>query len=721
MPAPLPSRRPARRALLAALALLPLAPALVGAAPAAATAAETSAVGSASATTAASSTASGTAAASPGSAPAASTAAAVRAAVRTSTAAAGAHPLGYDRLGVRRGSTWILGDALDGRTSRAYAEGAAGWLPVAGDLDGDGSAAPSLFRDGTWQLRDREGGPARTVRFGQRGDLPVVGDWDGDGTDTLGLFRAGRWYLRAGNGPGTTAARSFGFGLPGDVPVVGDWDADGDDDLAVRRGATWYQRDDSTAGPASRTFAFGRPTDVPVAGDWDHDGRDTPGLYRDGTWYLRRGSFSSPYVTVRLGAKGDRPVVRRTQGLAPGVTHAVVRDPAAPWVAHVATVELGAASSPETVLSNEALRGTETLTSMTRRSGAAVAVNGDFFLGSGRPVHVHANDGQLLQSETLAGRALGLDPRGAPRTGRTDLRVSLTVRPAGGPARSVAVPRTNLGGPTGGQLAAYTSAVAGLETPPDGQCYATLRPAGPRTVRADGAVDTPLVSGGARCGGLRPSVPAGTTVVAAEPAGPGGSFVRALVPGTPVTMAAQLGAPSAVDAIGGGPTLVAGGTVSPEVDQVGEFYGRHPRTAVGVTADRRLLLVTVDGRQAGYSRGMTMRELAELLRSLGAVDALNLDGGGSTEMVLNGVIANRPSGGAERPLSNALVVLPGPDTGQADLAAVPSASASLGASLRGASGLDAGSTGGLADALVRAGRPVTAELRRAAAAFRAAR
>ena len=81
-----------------------------------------------------------------------------------------------------------------------------------------------------------------------------------------------------------------------------------------------------------------------------------------------------------------------------------------------------------------------------------------------------------------------------------------------------------------------------------------------------------------------------------------------------------------------------------------------------VTADGSLLFVTVDGRQPGHSEGTTLRETAELLRALGAVDALNLDGGGSTTMVVRGPggrlrVTNRPSDAAgERPVANALAL-----------------------------------------------------------------
>jgi exopolysaccharide biosynthesis protein len=87
--------------------------------------------------------------------------------------------------------------------------------------------------------------------------------------------------------------------------------------------------------------------------------------------------------------------------------------------------------------------------------------------------------------------------------------------------------------------------------------------------------------------------------------------------------------------------------------------GRQARTLAGVTEDGRLLLVTVDGRRPGWSVGMTLPEAARLMRSLGARDALNLDGGGSTTMVVRGQVVNRPSDRVgERPVSDALYVPP---------------------------------------------------------------
>lgn len=84
---------------------------------------------------------------------------------------------------------------------------------------------------------------------------------------------------------------------------------------------------------------------------------------------------------------------------------------------------------------------------------------------------------------------------------------------------------------------------------------------------------------------------------------------------------------------------------------------RHPRTAVAKMRDGKFLMITVDGRQPGVSVGMNLNELAEYLLSLGAVDAMNLDGGGSTTMFLDGKVVNKPSDKeGERKVGDAILV-----------------------------------------------------------------
>jgi hypothetical protein len=631
---------------------------------------------------------------------------------------ASSEALGFDRLGVRRGDTWHLRDALDGGPSRSYREHLSGWLPVAGDTDGDGSDALHLFRDGVWLLRDREGDVPRVLLFGQAGDQPVMGDWDGDGVATPGVFRAGRWLLRDGDRP-AAGTGDVHFGVRGDVAVVGDWDGDGDTDLGVRRGATWFQRDAATSGAAHRSFSFGRAGDLPVTGDWDHDGRDEVGVFRDGTWLFRSAAVGSGQQSTRFGLPGDLPVVRRVRGLGPGVSHRVLRNPAVPYTAHVATVDLAAASRPDVVLAQDRLPGLEVLSSMARRARAVVAVNGDYALTSGRPVHVFADDGVLAQTPQLLGRAVAFDATGSRvAMGFPDVRVSVTAAGGAG-AVTAEVAQVNGRAPRGRQLAGWTAAGSGLTAPPPDVCYAGLRPAGAPAVGADGVLRSPLTVTGRRCGGPPPAVPRDHTVIAAVRDPADSAFVRSLSPRQPVQLSAQLGFPGAVDVLGGNPLLVSGGrVVDADVGGAGAFFRRNPRTVVGVTRTGRLLLVVVDGRQPGYSAGATLRETAELMRALGAVEAINLDGGGSSEMVLNGLVVNRPSDRRERAVSSALAVLPSAERRSGDGLAVPALPALPSPSRPGGEAArDAGSTGGLADALQRHGATLPAELEAAAELF----
>ncbi|MFF2031068.1 phosphodiester glycosidase family protein [Arthrobacter sp. NPDC058192] len=126
------------------------------------------------------------------------------------------------------------------------------------------------------------------------------------------------------------------------------------------------------------------------------------------------------------------------------------------------------------------------------------------------------------------------------------------------------------------------------------------------------------------------------------------------------------------DVVNGGPTLVQHGKLNVTAKRDGMartddsnsfFYGwvhkRNPRTIAGVDAQGRTLIVTADGRQT-TSLGLSIKEAADVARSLGMVNAINLDGGGSTTMVQNGRVVNSPSDAAgERPIGDALLLLPG--------------------------------------------------------------
>ena len=116
-----------------------------------------------------------------------------------------------------------------------------------------------------------------------------------------------------------------------------------------------------------------------------------------------------------------------------------------------------------------------------------------------------------------------------------------------------------------------------------------------------------------------------------------------------------------------GPALIRDGQIPAGIDsvEVDTNFGNHsiqgtqPRTALGWVGSGHYLLVVVDGRDEGYSRGATMTELARIMADLGCRVAYNLDGGGSSAMYWGGRIINQPSNGGERATSDILYIAQG--------------------------------------------------------------
>ncbi|MBU5422879.1 phosphodiester glycosidase family protein [Cellulomonas hominis] len=131
------------------------------------------------------------------------------------------------------------------------------------------------------------------------------------------------------------------------------------------------------------------------------------------------------------------------------------------------------------------------------------------------------------------------------------------------------------------------------------------------------------------------------------------------------TTADELVAAGVWNTLSFGPALVEDGEVVDGIEDVEvdtnvgnhSIQGDQPRTAVGVVDDNHLVFVVVDGRSPGYSAGVDMTGLAEIMQSLGAETAYNLDGGGSSAMYFDGSLVNDPLGrGAERGTSDILYV-----------------------------------------------------------------
>ncbi|MFE2284320.1 phosphodiester glycosidase family protein [Streptomyces sp. NPDC059443] len=277
------------------------------------------------------------------------------------------------------------------------------------------------------------------------------------------------------------------------------------------------------------------------------------------------------------------------------------------------------------------------------------AVNGDFFdiRGTGAPLGPGIGAGRLLHAASPgAGRAVGFGADGTGRVLRIDLDGSVTL--PGGAVRPLA--GYNTARPPAEGFAAYTADWPAAELPALGAAV-ELREGRVAAVRA--AVRRPA----------RRERPApGTTLLVA--AGAAATELAALRPGDAVAVTARPvvpgGGPLPVGAVGGREALVVAGVAQNHDGEPNNTAA--PRTAAGFSRDgRRLRLVTVDGRQRD-SGGLTLTELGRMMHRLGAYEALNLDGGGSSTLLaaLTGdtalTLENSPSDGRLRPVPNGLVL-----------------------------------------------------------------
>jgi hypothetical protein len=375
------------------------------------------------------------------------------------------------------------------------------------------------------------------------------------------------------------------------------------------------------------------------------------------------------------GAQGDTTARRE---LAPGVTFVQFIGPRIPLEAYLVRVDLRRPGLELRVLrARDQLRGREQVTDMVARARGAgadvlAAVNGDFFeLKSGENENnqviggewwkglkvtdspydtydnVHVQFGVDADSHLLMDRFL-FDGRAIARGIATPI-ITLNFNPSGNPEGT----------------ALYTSRFGGT-TPRD-------------TTRQ--TVEAPLVAAGRRGDTLLylrrgpvstnagSEIPVNGAVLAAYGPGSRSAEVRAMAEGDTVklllsTVPKPLHGMSPSLLVGGWPRIVRDGvnvageapTVEGTISRNAE--ARHPRTAIGFSRDSSTLFVlAVDGRSA-RSAGLTLIELANLMRELGAWNAMNLDGGGSTTMVVGGTVVNAPTDAAgEREVGNALAIV----------------------------------------------------------------
>jgi exopolysaccharide biosynthesis protein len=114
-------------------------------------------------------------------------------------------------------------------------------------------------------------------------------------------------------------------------------------------------------------------------------------------------------------------------------------------------------------------------------------------------------------------------------------------------------------------------------------------------------------------------------------------------------------------AVGGGPVLLQEGEIKITNEEERRFYGkaiydRHPRTAMGYIKDNKLIVLVVEGRNAGIAEGATLGQLAQIFKELGCIEALNLDGGGSSCMLVNGKETIKPSDKKQRAVPAVFII-----------------------------------------------------------------
>ena len=332
-----------------------------------------------------------------------------------------------------------------------------------------------------------------------------------------------------------------------------------------------------------------------------------------------------------------------------------------PNVVRIITIDRAQGVDVRSTLATGQLVGRLPTTEIARRWNAIVAVNGDFFESNGRPSHAFATGGRMLRAPALVEDQVGFSATDAHVSylGTPAFTMTATVQET---AATTSIQRFNDGDPGPDELAMYSPEGVGSAVPPSGVCAARLAPVAAPALDANGNAAQLHVVVAESCDGPAPTVGTSDLLVASA-TGSRASFVTSLANGQHVTIGwrAEPQWPNLLDATGSNTTLVHNGAPSDDVVfGDGPFYeATAPRTAVGQLPDGRDVLVTVDGRQPGYSVGMTPMEFAQFLVSLGVTEAANLDGGGSTTLAVGGLLVNRPSDLAgQRAVGTALVVVP---------------------------------------------------------------
>ena len=355
----------------------------------------------------------------------------------------------------------------------------------------------------------------------------------------------------------------------------------------------------------------------------------------------------------------------KSEVIAPGIEHIQItrgykseKEATGPWFINMLRIDLAGARLRMVHAMDEAV-GLETVSSMAARYGALAAVNSGYFRTTGTyrgdSVGIEVLNGKLLSESNNVRAAAGLIARegkqelifghvkfaGQIIAGQAKRAIDGLNRPRVDNELIVFTPefhRTTLTDPNGLELIVRRERIVERRD---------LK--GSSTIPADGYVIS--VAGTARRWALE-KLRVGTRV-------------KLNLDWSPTETETADSWKQAANIIGGGPQLIKNGRV--EITNAAEkilpafVSDFHPRTAIARLKSGQILLVAIDGRQPGVSAGMSLTMVADLLLEFGAVEAINLDGGGSTTMVIRNKLVNKPSDATgERPVSDAILIFPRP-------------------------------------------------------------
>jgi Phosphodiester glycosidase/SPOR domain len=358
-----------------------------------------------------------------------------------------------------------------------------------------------------------------------------------------------------------------------------------------------------------------------------------------------------------------------------------------PWTVNVLEINPNTFKGKITpVIANGKIPDKETLTSMSKRKNAIGGINGGYFvMGSkdgteGDLAGVSMVEGKLT-SEAVNGRSsfiINEKNNASISTVNTKIHLASSdgakkeidglnrtpglIRGCGGIGDNETIqPKHDFTCSDPSELIEYSSAF-GIKTPSGDGAEAVINNKGMVT-------DIRESRGG--------TIPFGSTVVAGT--GEGADWIKehiktdekVEVKKRTIAKDSKISIGEGSGIINGGPRLLQNGQIDipstaegfHQPDNPEFFYQfgqrRHPRTVAGIKGDGTILLVTIDGRKPGYSVGANFKESAQLLKSLGAVDAVNLDGGGSTTMTVHQKMVSSPSDPTgERPIGDGILLLP---------------------------------------------------------------